>query len=120
MRMPGMDGAELLCEVKERYPNTVRFILSGHSDQELVMRSVGPSHQYLSKPCEPEILKMTLADAFALRELLASEPIRTLVAGMSSVPSLPTVYRAVVEQLQSDDASIHDIGRGDSVLLCKE
>ncbi|MGB5584428.1 MAG: response regulator [Gammaproteobacteria bacterium] len=110
MRMPGMDGAELLSKVKEQHPNTVRFILSGHSDHELVMRSVGPSHQYLSKPCEPEVLKSTLADAFALRELLASESIRTLVAGMSSLPSLPTIYTAVVEQLQSEDASIHSIG----------
>ena len=110
MRMPGMDGAELLGKIKERHPNTVRIILSGHSDQELVMRSVGPSHQYLSKPCEPEVIKSTLADAFALRELLASESIRTLVAGMSSLPSLPTIYTAVVEQLQSEDASIHSIG----------
>jgi len=30
MRMPGMDGAELLNRVKERYPETVRIILSGH------------------------------------------------------------------------------------------
>lgn len=50
MRMPGMDGAQLLEQVKSLYPETVRFVLSGHSEQELVMRSVGPSHQYLSKP----------------------------------------------------------------------
>lgn len=111
MRMPCMDGAQLLGEVKERYPHTVRFILSGYSDQELVMRSVGPSHQYLSKPCEPEVLKTTLADTFALRELLTSESIRTLVAGMTSLPSLPGVYSSVVEKLQSKNASIHDIGK---------
>ena len=34
MRMPGMDGCQLLNEVKERYPNIVRIILSGHSDKE--------------------------------------------------------------------------------------
>jgi len=111
MRMPCMDGAQLLGEVKERYPHTVRFILSGYSDHELVMRSVGPSHQYLSKPCEPEVLKSTLADTFALRELLASESIRTLVAGMSSLPSLPSIYNSVVEKLQSELASIQDIGK---------
>jgi len=111
MRMPGMDGALLLGEVKERYPHTVRFILSGYSDQELVMRSVGPSHQYLSKPCEPERLKSTLTDTFALRELLTSEPIRTLVAGMTSLPSMPGIYNSVVEKLQSEVASIHDIGK---------
>ena len=111
MRMPGMDGAELLERVKQKYPKTVRFILSGHSDQELVMRSVGPSHQYLSKPCEPDTLKQKLSDAFALHELLSTEPIRTLVSGMSSLPSLPNIYVAVVEQVQSKDTSIYDIGK---------
>ena len=34
MRMPGMDGAQLLDEVRQRYPQMVRLILSGHSDRE--------------------------------------------------------------------------------------
>lgn len=110
MRMPGMDGAQLLEEVKKLHPESVRFVLSGHSDQELVMRSVGPSHQYLSKPCEPDILVSTLADAFALREVLASDSLRTLVAGMTSLPSLPTVYTALVEKMQDEEASIKEVG----------
>lgn len=110
MKMPGMDGAQLLEEVKKRYPEMVRFILSGYSDQELVMRSVGPSHQYLAKPCEPELLKAKLADTFALHELLASDAIRSLVTGMTSLPSLPNIYCAVVEELQSPHASIKAVG----------
>ncbi len=110
MRMPGMDGAELLEKVKQKYPESVRFVLSGHSDQELVMRSVGPSHQYLSKPCDPEKLKATLTSTFALHEVLASEKLRTLVTGMTSLPSMPGIYRTIVEAVQSDDISITDIG----------
>lgn len=110
MRMPGMDGAQLLEEVKKLYPESVRFVLSGHSDQELVMRSVGPSHQYLSKPCEPELLVATLADAFALREVLASDSLRTLVAGMTSLPSLPTIYTRLVEKMQDEESSIKEVG----------
>ena len=110
MKMPGMDGAQLLDEVKNRHPEMVRFILSGYSDKELVMRSVGPSHQYMAKPCEPELLKANLIDAFALRELLSSEALRSLVTGMSSLPSLPNIYCAVVEELQSPDASIKAVG----------
>ncbi len=110
MKMPGMDGAQLLEEVKKRHPEMVRFILSGYSDQELVMRSVGPSHQYLAKPCEPELLKAKLADAFALHELLASDAIRSVVTGMTSLPSLPDIYCSVVEELQLSDASIKAVG----------
>lgn len=110
MRMPGMDGAELLEQVKQKHPESVRFILSGHSDQELVMRSVGPSHQYLSKPCDPDKLKSTLRDTFALHELLASQELRTLVTRMVSLPSMPDIYRSLVEALQSEDKSITEIG----------
>jgi HD-like signal output (HDOD) protein len=111
MRMPGMDGAELLNKVKDLYPKMIRFVLSGHSDQELVMRSVGPSHQYLAKPCEPDLLKDKLSAAFTLHTLLRSDEIRTIVAGMTSLPSLPHIYREVVEELQSDDVSIMAVGK---------
>jgi YesN/AraC family two-component response regulator len=50
MRMPGMDGAQLLNEVMKRYPQIVRIVLSGQSDREMVLKSVRPAHQYLSKP----------------------------------------------------------------------
>ena len=40
MRMPKMDGAGLLLEIKKCYPNVVRIILSGHSDKELILKSL--------------------------------------------------------------------------------
>lgn len=111
MRMPGMDGAELLERVKQQHPDSVRFVLSGYSDQEMVMRSVGPSHQYLSKPCDPEKLKSTLSNTFVLHELLASAKLRTLVSSMTSLPSMPDIYSKIVEAVQSENISITDIGK---------
>ena len=61
MKMPGMDGSELLQAVSEKHPNVVRIILSGFSEKEINMRSVGTAHQYLSKPCDPELLKTTVS-----------------------------------------------------------
>ena len=57
MRMPGMDGAQLLEEVQRRSPQTLRMVLSGQSDRETILRSVNPAHQFISKPCEGEELK---------------------------------------------------------------
>ena len=57
MKMPGMDGAELLSEVRRLYPATVRIVLSGQADKDAVYRAVTPMHQYLSKPCEAEKLR---------------------------------------------------------------
>src|SRR5271154_7083210 len=60
MRMPGMNGAELLNEVMKRHPKTVRLILSGYADRDLIMKCVGSTHQYLAKPCDAKTLKMTV------------------------------------------------------------
>ena len=51
MRMPGMNGAQFLSHVQELYPRTVRLILSGHADKDLIMKCVGTAHQFLAKPC---------------------------------------------------------------------
>lgn len=110
MRMPGMDGAEFLCEVMRRYPNVVRLVLSGHSEWELIMKSLGPAHQYLTKPCDADQLKATVTQAFALRELLADPNLRALVARMDSLPSLPALYQRIIEALRSPDASCKAVG----------
>lgn len=60
MRMPGMDGGQLLTRVKERYPHMVRIILSGQADKTMVMKSVKPAHQYLAKPCDDATLRASL------------------------------------------------------------
>ena len=53
MRMPKMDGAQLLERVKMRHPDVIRMVLSGQSSRAAVLRSLAPAHQFLSKPCDP-------------------------------------------------------------------
>src|SRR5581483_110644 len=53
MRMPGMDGGQLLSEVRARHPHVVRVLLSDQSDLDAVLRSVSSAHQCLSKSCTP-------------------------------------------------------------------
>jgi response regulator RpfG family c-di-GMP phosphodiesterase len=96
MRMPGMDGANLLKEVQDRFPHIVRIVLSGQSDQVMIEQARGATHQYLAKPCRPDTLKATISRACQLRELLANEELRGLAAGMSAVPTLPTLYRQLL------------------------
>ena len=74
MRMPEMDGAQLLNEVLRRHPEVIRIILSGYSDREMIMRAVGATHQYLSKPCDPDTLRSAVNGALQLRMLLNEEP----------------------------------------------
>ena len=46
MRMPEMDGAMLLEAIKKESPETIRMILSGHSDLQSAMKSVPIAHQF--------------------------------------------------------------------------
>lgn len=111
MRMPGMDGAQLLAEVKKRCPDTLRFALSGQSESEVVYRSVGEAHQFLSKPCKPKLLKECVDKAFALRDLLASDSLKAVVAQIRALPPVPQVYAKLCEALKSSECSIADVGR---------
>ena len=112
MRMPGMDGAQLLNEVLKRHPQIVRIVLSGYSDKELIMRAVGATHQYLSKPCEPDTLKQAVTSALSLHELLHDEPsLMPLIARVEKLPSLPSLYSEVVQELQAPEPSMPKVAQ---------
>jgi HD-like signal output (HDOD) protein/ActR/RegA family two-component response regulator len=111
MRMPGMNGAELLEVVQREYPDTIRLILSGQAETESVMKALGVSHQFLSKPCDAEILQGTISRAFALRDLAGSASVKSLVARINKLPSLPAAYNELVTCLRNPDADMDDVAR---------
>ncbi len=110
LRMPGMDGAQLLAEVKQRHPQVVRIILSGQVEQETTFKSVQLAHQSLSKPCDADILKHTLNKLFGLRNLLEDESIKRIVSQTETLPSLPAIYIEVINELHAPDPSVKKIG----------
>lgn len=65
-RMPGVTGLELLRQIKERYPQTVRVMLSGYADLEALSLAVnaGEIFRFISKPWEEGELKVAINDAF--------------------------------------------------------
>ncbi len=111
MRMPGMNGAELLEVVQREFPDTIRLILSGQAETEAVMKALGVSHQFLSKPCDAEILQGTITRAFALRDLAGSQSVKALVARINKLPTLPSTYQRLVTCLQNPDADIDDVAK---------
>jgi HD-like signal output (HDOD) protein len=111
MRMPGKDGVQLLEEVRTGYPHVVRVLLTEPLDQEAVLRSAGSAHQCLPKSSPLQAFQSTVTRACAIQELLHNEVLLKLVSGMHTLPSLPTLYREVMQELQSPDASIEKIGQ---------
>lgn len=110
MRMPGMDGAELLGRVAEAYPGAVRIVLSGYAEQGAALRAAGSAHQYLAKPCEPASLVSALRRTARFRDFIASERLRVIVTTLPSLPSLPELYVQIVGELNAPDSSTDRIG----------
>ncbi len=52
MRMPGMDGAQLLSQVRERWPGVARILLTGYADLQSTIAAINAAHvhRYLTKP----------------------------------------------------------------------
>ncbi len=110
MRMPEMTGMDLLNTVQERFPQSIRILLSGQSDRDSILRSVAHAHQYISKPCEVRQLREVLSQTIALTDLLANSAIKAFISRLSSIPSLPSLYMEVTEALRSPDPSPAKIG----------
>jgi len=64
-RMPGLSGVEVLGEVRRRAPSAVRILLTGYADLDAIEGSIniGEVFRFLSKPCPPQELRETLAEA---------------------------------------------------------
>lgn len=106
MRMPGMDGAKLLEAIRALHPATIRIILSGYSEADTVLRTVGPAHIYLAKPCDSATLRAAIGRQVALRALLGSQQLQATLAGLTSLPSLPRTYIQLQSELFSPFSSI--------------
>jgi HD-like signal output (HDOD) protein len=100
MRMPGMDGVELLKRVREHWPRTARVVLSGYADLAAVARASSFAHQYLLKPCDAGVLRAVLERACALQDVLHSESLRRMVGSAGSLPAVPRVYQALTRALE--------------------
>lgn len=111
MTMPGMDGAQFLTEVRKISPHTIRIVLSGDQSPVNYLRSASVAHRFLQKPVDVETLKSTIAQAEALRVVLANPALRTLVSEIKSLPSLPSIYQDLMQEMQAPQASLKKASR---------
>lgn len=109
IRMPGMDGAELLTRIKDLYPGVILIALSGQVDLNEVIRSIRAVHQYISKPCETNELVRKIEGAIKSRDILTDPKMQELVTELDALPVLPKVFQSIDEELRLDEPSIEKI-----------
>lgn len=71
MRMPGIDGVQLLEQLQSRWPQTVRVLLTGHADVASAVGAVnrGAVYRYLQKPWNESELRAAVRDGLERRAL---------------------------------------------------
>lgn len=111
IRMPGIDGSQLLSDVKKNYPSIIRITLSGYADDNIAMRNSRIVHQSLSKPTTAEKIHNTIKRIINLRERLRDDELLEFINGIEELPSLPEIYVKLEEEINLPNASIDRIAK---------
>jgi len=111
MRMPGMSGVELLRVVQQRWPGTIRIMLSGQTDPAAILEGIGAVHQFLHKPCDPLELFQAIERSHELATLLDQPELRGVASSIGSLPVISETYSELLEALQDESADIPHIAR---------
>ena len=100
-RMPGIDGTQFLCEVRRRYPETVRLVLSGCAEERGLIQLADLAHQFIPKGCDPGVLLAALDLPLRLGPQLGDQQMRAEVSGAGTLPSSRAAVRDLLAVLDS-------------------
>ena len=104
-------SVELLRQVAEQAPSTLRFLRAPAQDQELLKQCGQPAPVFLLKESGPETAGYNIVRAFRLMDWAGSDSLRKLIAQLTRLPSLPTLYTQVLSELAKPEPSIQFVGR---------
>jgi len=116
MRMPGMDGVELLGKVRENYSDVIRIVLTGQTAKEQILRSLSVAHKVLNKPCDALLLDEAIGDAQILQNLVGKEEVRLRMDKIDGLPTLPKLHSDLTQVIKSGEAPLDKI----SEIICTD
>ncbi|BCZ45079.1 two-component system response regulator [Clostridium gelidum] len=106
MKMPNMTGYELLSQAKKRFPNIVRIILSGFSDERIVFDALQKNiaKLYILKPWENDVLINTIEKVFQIENVLRNNKnVLKLVNNAEELPTIKTSYQKILNVIESEE-----------------
>lgn len=111
MKMPGMDGYELLKKVKILYPSVIRLILSGFTDEKTVFKSIynNLAKLFITKPWKKDDFRKAIEDVFKTEELLSNNLTLKFVMEIGKLPTIPSILTKISEVIENDNHSIDEI-----------
>lgn len=105
MKMPFMDGYELLSKVKEKYPRTIRIILSGYTEEKTIIKAIikNIAKVYIFKPWNNDDLIHCVEQLFYVENLLNSNNLLVLINNLDSIPTTPLNHQNILSLIESDE-----------------
>lgn len=112
IRMPDMDGFELLSIVKDKYPKVLRVALSGFTESKTIYKLIEKNIAkiYLFKPWDNFELKKNITRILDFEDVLTNNKLLELINNLDSLPVLPKLYQDL-KALIDKDASIEEVGK---------
>jgi len=109
-------GCALFGILKDKFPETMRVLLSGGTESELSVEVLRTANQFLAKPCTTEEIQATLADLLEIQGQLGSGQLRKKIMKLDSLPTIPDYYWELKKAVENPDSSASDI----AALLSKD
>lgn len=106
IRMPGMNGIQLLTNVKNQYPKIIRMAFSGQVEAEIELECVQVVHQFLAKPTDVESLQAAIESSSKLKLLLGNERLQKILGAVDTLPSIPQLYQRILQEAAGSEGSI--------------
>lgn len=109
MRMPEMDGAELLSFISKQWPGINRMVLSGEADEKSAVQIIGRSHRFLSKPCDYNALCEAVRQPFDFGNEYVDRAFSQNVSHFDRLLATPGSMYRLRGQLQKAVPNVADI-----------
>ena len=104
MKMPQVDGYQLLKQVRERYPNVLRVILSGFTDEKHVFKALQKNivKLYIFKPWEDEKLLNIVKQLIDTEDLLSNANLLSIINNIDHLPTIKANYQRILNLIEQD------------------
>lgn len=122
LRLPGMDGAELLEHVKLHHPSIIRVLLAEPLEDAQLDRAIAVAQRFVAKPWDMQSLVANLESVLGAWPRTDNPLVRTIVGRLSMLPSSAMTYPKLIQVMAKSNASIDEIAvvvSGDPALSAK-
>jgi HD-like signal output (HDOD) protein len=108
-RMPGINGADLLQQLAQQYPLSIRVLMTGDTRDEILLGNSGNAHSLLNKPFSDEHLGELLSHVEKLRALPITHAQQECLGQLSQLPVLPEIIEKLRTALSDEQTNASQI-----------